>query len=291
MTRPNSPLIRQLLFALTLTLSAISFAAGNQRIISADSGSTELLVAFGLQDQLIAIDVTSTQPDTDNPLPSIGYHRNLSAEGIMSMNPDILIGSNHMGPDHVIKQLKQSPVKLIQLPVAHTTEQLNQNIHTLAQQLGQPHLGNNLIEENKKTLKQLQAQSLQHETAVFLLSMDSKLRMAGRKTGGGALIALTGAQNLADYDNYRSISVEALVAMQPGIILVSTRDPKDGIRKFLDSNPLLKHTPAGQHGKIYAVDGRTIVSGGLSVSALAEAKRLSDKAQANASIADAKPQE
>ncbi|MFG1491809.1 ABC transporter substrate-binding protein, partial [Oceanospirillum sp. HFRX-1_2] len=112
--------------------------------------------------------------------------------------------------------------------------------------------------------------------AVFLLNMDSKLRMAGSQTGGGALISLTGARNLADYDNYRSISVEALVAMQPTLILVSTRAPNEGVERFLKSNPLLLHTPAGQSGKVYAVDGRSIVSGGLSVSALTEAQRLSD---------------
>lgn len=285
MTQANSSLLYRAVISLALSFFAISavsptaLAAEEQtskRIISTDSGSTELLVAFGLQDQLIAIDVTSTQPDADNPLPSVGYHRNLSAEGIMSMNPDLLVGSNHMGPDHVIRQLQQSPVQLIQLPVAHTTQQLNHNIRHLAQQLNIPQQGEALIQRNNQKQQRLDAQSLTDERAVFLLNMDSKLRMAGSKTGGGALISLTGAHNLADYDNYRSISVEALVAMQPTLILVSTRDPNEGVERFLKSNPLLQHTPAGQSGKVYAVDGRSIVSGGLSVSALTEAQRLSD---------------
>lgn len=278
-------------FILCLAFAAGGVAADTQRIISADSGSTELVVAFGLQKQLIAIDVTSTQPDTDKPLPSVGYHRNLSAEGILSMKPDLLIGSTQMGPDHVIKQLHQSPVQLIQLPVANTTEQLNTNIRTLAQQLNLPQQGDALIQQNERLLSQLQAQSLSHEKAVFLLNMDSKLRMAGAKTGGGALISLTGAQNLADYDNYRSVSAEALVALQPSLILVSTRDDTAGIESFLQANPLLLHTPAGQQGKIIAVDGRTIVSGGLSVSALTEAKRLSDRVQGQSTASLAKAQE
>ena len=267
----------RLLLALIALLPFQVMAEEARRIISTDAGSTELLVALGLQDRLIAIDVTSAQPDADNPLPSVGYHRNLSAEGVMSLNPDTLIGSNHMGPDHVVQQLKQSPVQLIQLPVAHTTEQLNQNIHALADRLSLADQGAQLIEDNRRLLQKLQRQALSQEQAVFLLSMDGKLRMAGQKTGGGALISLTGAQNLADYDNYRSISVEALVALQPSLIMVSTRDADAGIQDFLERHPLLKHTPAGERGQIYAVDGRTIVSGGLSVSALAEARRLSDQ--------------
>jgi len=268
-------------FLLSPTVQSAELA----RIISTDAGSTELIISLGLQDKLIAIDVTSTQPDTEKPLPSIGYHRNLSAEGLMSLNPDAIIGSNHMGPDHVVEQIKRSQINLIQLPVAHTVDQLSRNIRSLAQRLNITQLGDTLVAQSNKVFQTLQEQALSHDRAVFLLSMDGKLRMAGKKTGGGALVSLLGAKNLADYDNYRSISAEALVALQPSIILVSNRDPESGVQTLLDSHPLLKHTPAGKSGKILTVDGRTIVSGGLSISALAEAHRLSDLLHKDSTLA------
>ncbi|GAK87639.1 periplasmic hemin-binding protein [Vibrio ponticus] len=51
------------------------------RIISAGSSITELLVALGAKDQLVALDVTSKHFNTEQQLPLIGYHRQLSPEG------------------------------------------------------------------------------------------------------------------------------------------------------------------------------------------------------------------
>ena len=56
-----------------------------------------MLLALGLDASLVAVDVTSTLPEHLSSLPSVGYHRALSAEGIMSLNPDVLAGSMHMG--------------------------------------------------------------------------------------------------------------------------------------------------------------------------------------------------
>ncbi|MDD1829549.1 ABC transporter substrate-binding protein, partial [Photobacterium sp. ZSDE20] len=69
------------------------------RIISAGSAVTELVLALGAEEQLVGIDVTSRFPQSDN-LPKIGYHRNLSAEGLLALEPTTLIGSDEMGPDN-----------------------------------------------------------------------------------------------------------------------------------------------------------------------------------------------
>ena len=258
------------------SVNADTFNNTPQRIISTDAGNTELILALGLQPQLIAIDVTSPQPDKAKPLPNIGYHRNLSAEGLMSLNPDAIIGSTHMGPEHVVEQLKKTQINLVQLPAAHDSQQLKNNIQQLAQQLEQPEKGKQLLTQLEQQLTHLKKRSLTGQKAVFLLSMDNKLRIAGRKSGGGALISLMGAQNLADYDNYRSISAEALLTLQPSMIIIGARDQKKAVADLLASHPMLKHTPAGQQNQILAVDSSSLVSGGLSIAAVDEALRLAN---------------
>lgn len=266
------------LLSLSLALSA-KVTAAPERIISTDAGTTEIIKALELSDRLVAIDVTSPPLLPDRTLPNIGYHRNLSAEGLLSLNPDAVIGTKGMGPDHVVEQLKQSPLKLIQFPAARSEAQLIDNIRTLAEQLDQTTRGQVLLTGLQTRLDHLHDQALSSEKAVFLLFMNNKLRMAGRESGGGALIELLGAQNLADYDNYRSISAEALIDLKPSLIIIAGKDPEQARQQLLDAHPMLKYTPAGKQQKILAVDGSSLVSGGLSVSAIDEALRLSNQLQ------------
>lgn len=57
-----------------------AIAEGTEKIVSAGASVTELIYALGAQSQLVGVDVTSVTPK-ESPLPKVGYHRALSAEG------------------------------------------------------------------------------------------------------------------------------------------------------------------------------------------------------------------
>ncbi len=63
-----------------------------------------MILALGAEEQVVAIDVTSHFPQSAN-LPKIGYHRNLSA-GSDRLRTNHARGSDEMGPDNAISQLK-----------------------------------------------------------------------------------------------------------------------------------------------------------------------------------------
>lgn len=265
-----------LLTTMMLCVLTPSITLAEQRLISTDANSTDLIMALGLGDTLVAVDVTSQLPKGHTPLPSIGYHRNLSAEGLLSMKPSAVIGGEHMGPPSVIKALQQAKIPLIQLPSAHNSEQLRNNIRDLATALKQSTLGEQLLSNMDQQLNTLQASPLKDENIAFLLNMDaSKLRLAGTGTSGHALINLLGGNNIAEYENYRTISPEALLAMKPSIILVAGRDTRNAAQLLLTANPILAHTPAGKRHFILSVDGSALISG-LSIAAVDEALRLNN---------------
>ncbi len=263
------------IFMLITAVLANPVHAEQNRLISTDSGVTELIFALGLEEDLIAVDVTSTLPDDFPELPNIGYHRRLSAEGLMSMEPTTVIGSQHMGPEPVINALKQAKVNLVQLPSAKTKEQLRDNILNLATALNKQERGSALLKTVDNQLAKLEQTNLSGEKVAFVLSMDdNKLRLAGKQTGGHSFIELMAADNVADFDNYRNVSAESLLAMQPTAIIVAGRDAETAVEKLMKANPILAHTPAGKRDTIVAVDGSSLVAG-LSVSAIQEAIRLS----------------
>jgi len=262
---------------LLIALPVSVYAADEQRLISTDAGVTELIFALGFEDDLIAVDVTSKLPEGHPKLPNIGYHRTLSAEGLMSLNPSVVIGSEHIGPSSVVTALKQADVKFVQLSSAKNSEQLRDNIRSLSMALEQKEKGQALLESVDQKLATLDKVNLSGERVAFLLSMDdSKLRLAGEGTTGHSFIELMKASNVADFKNYRNISAESLFEMKPSVIIVAGSDVENAVQSLLAANPVLAHTPAVKNKRIVAVNGSALVAG-LSVSAINEAIRLTQQ--------------
>jgi len=77
-----------------------------QRIVCLSKQYNEIIFALGAQKDLIAVDLSSTYPPAIKKLPTVGYHRALSAEGILSTKPTLVIHDNNVGPEQVMKQLE-----------------------------------------------------------------------------------------------------------------------------------------------------------------------------------------
>src|SRR3546814_14751433 len=77
-----------------------------QRWVSAGGAVSEWVSALGGESKLVGVDTTSQHPEALRDLPSIGYQRQLSAEGVLSLRPQILVGTEEMGPPPVLSQLR-----------------------------------------------------------------------------------------------------------------------------------------------------------------------------------------
>lgn len=264
-------------FFLVFFLTPPTFAEDKQRLISTDAGVTQLLFALGADQHLVAVDVTSKLPKQYRPLNNIGYHRTLSAEGLLSLEPSTVIGSEDIGPVEVVTALQAARVELLQLPSAKSTDQLLNNIKSVSKTVKAQEQGAILTREVKHKLQTLENKGPLPLATVFVLSMDpSKLRMAGKDTAADAFIGLLGARNVADFNNYRTVSAESLMAMKPQLIILVGKSSDNVIDSFLQANPIVQHSDAAKNQRIVAVDGGSLVAG-LSVQAVDEALRLSHR--------------
>ena len=91
-------------------------ASGPQRIVCIGQAYSEMIYALGAQANLVGVDYSSTYPPEVKKLPTVGYHRALSAEGILSLHPTVIIHDNNIGPDNVVRQLEalHVPMKTFQ---------------------------------------------------------------------------------------------------------------------------------------------------------------------------------
>ncbi|HVF66042.1 MAG TPA: ABC transporter substrate-binding protein [Pyrinomonadaceae bacterium] len=107
---------RILLFA--LLTAALAYAVGcsrfsnqandakDERLVVISQTYNEIIWALGAQDRVVGVDFSSTYPPEVRKVQTVGYHRALSAEGILSLHPTAIIHDNNIGPPQVVEQLK-----------------------------------------------------------------------------------------------------------------------------------------------------------------------------------------
>lgn len=233
-----------------------------QRIVSVNGSLTEIVYRLEAQDQLVGVDTTSQYPAAAMQLPQVGYQRQLSAEGILSLQPDVVLATSEAGPPTVLEQIQAAGVELVSVPVDYSTEGVLAKIQAVAATTGKQEAGEQLAQNVANEMSQLQAQ-LDPEAAkpgvVFLLSMGNGSPMAaGRDTAANAMIELAGGENVfaSHYSGYKPVSAEAMIAAQPDILLMS-QDALQGLGGVAGAVELpgVALTPAGKQQRIVTLDG------------------------------------
>lgn len=275
--------MKMLTFVLSLLIASSSVwaeqAPTSNRIISAGSSITELLVELGARDQLIALDVTSKKYNQDGQLPLVGYHRQLSAEGLMALSPTHLIGSHEMGPVSTLNLVKNGGIQVQTVPSGDSEQDLFKRIDTIATITGTEEKAVQLKSSLHSKLQTMRERKIEQAPKVLfaMLSKGRPATIAGDDTTIDVIINLAGGDNPANtqMSSYKPVSQEAIVDMQPDYLLVTKRawQALGGKQGILNEFPLLKATPAANTDRIIAVNGSAII-GGLGIESLELADEL-----------------
>ncbi len=245
-----------------------------ERIVSTDAAVTQILFALGIDGAIAGVDVTSTLPEGYREVPVVGYHRALPAEGLLALNPTLVIGSENIGPPKVLDTLSAAGIAILQLPSAKTIPELQQNISAIARATGDPQRAQAMLSELDRQRMQLATSQLSAERIAFVLAVEpGKMRIAGNGTSGDAFIKLLGGDNIAEFDAYRTLSAEAILELAPTVILVAGHEGATP-QRLLEMNAIVRHGPAAKAGHILPVNAANLVAG-LSPDAVSDALALS----------------
>lgn len=236
-------------------------ASERPRLVSTAGSLTEILYALDLQSHLVGVDTTSRWPEQVAELPTVGYQRALSAEGILSLSPDRILATADAGPAEVLQQLRDAGVQIDQFKRDYTMPGLYQRIRDIARSLGYVERAEELIADIQ--LEYQQARSLQQgyptPGVVLLLGVEAGSSMAsGSDTAADAMISLAGASNPLTYSGYKPVNAEALIQAAPDHLLVVQHDADRSDEDVIESVmalPGVELTPAGQSGRITILDG------------------------------------
>ena len=241
-----------------------------QRWVSAGGALSEWVTALGGESKLVGVDTTSQHPESLKALPSIGYQRQLSAEGILSLQPQILVGTEEMGPPPVLAQIRSAGVQVDMFSAQPDLPTLKDNLHHLGKLLGSEAKANALFVGYEQALEQqkswvAKAQATQKTPGVLLLlgHAGGKPMIAGKDTAADWLLQQAGGRNLATHTGYKPFSVESLAGLSPDVLVFADRAlTGDAARAALfKQNPILASTPAAKTGRVFELDPTLLVGG------------------------------
>jgi iron complex transport system substrate-binding protein len=263
-------LIWSVLAALLSTQAVLAENDSPKRIIAIGSSITEIVYALGQQDRLVGRDRTSTYPTEVLELPDIGYRRSLSPEGVLSVEPDLILALEGSGPPDAIAVLQQAGVQYITIKDEFSLDGVIEKIQTVGAVLGVDDAAEDLVTQTKRQLSQ--AQTAAHNAAasdpkrvLFILStQDNRITVGGVDTQADSIIRLAGGVNAADsVSGYKALTPEAMASAAPDVILMMDRQGNhDTEDHALFSLPSIKLTPAGRNKRLIRMQGAFLLGFG-----------------------------
>jgi iron complex transport system substrate-binding protein len=231
------------------------------RVVAIGGPVTEIVFALGAGRRLVAADTTSVYPVAAKKLPSVGYMRAVSSEGVLSVKPQLVLVVDDAGPGSALAQIRSTGVPVTILPKENSYESLLKSIRIAATALGMPAEGRSLEKqiamEWAKTETEVKAYK-QRPRVLFLLAHSSanSMLVAGEDTSADAMIRLAGGTNAASgFKGYKPLSAEAAIAAAPEVLLITSEgvDVIGGAERLWE-RPGLAQTPAAKEKRVVAFD-------------------------------------
>ncbi|MBU1297317.1 MAG: ABC transporter substrate-binding protein [Gammaproteobacteria bacterium] len=251
---------RKLLIFVTLMVlgslsSTFSFA---QRVVSIGGTVTEIVYLLGADKQLVASDTSSIYPDKANQMPKVGYQRTLSAEGVLSVHPELLLITPSAGPAKVLQQLKDTGVKIVTIDSPDTKQGIFDKVSQVAHALDQEIAGKQAIDGIKQAFDELaipESWKKRPPRLLFVLQMGGAPMVAGQGTAPDALFHLAGAINAVNTINgYKALTPEAILLAQPDAIVVTQQGLTRAGEQAIWSLPGMASTPAAKAQRLISLD-------------------------------------
>ncbi|MFK0089855.1 hemin ABC transporter substrate-binding protein [Pseudomonas sp. NPDC090755] len=267
--------MRALYLALCVLLGSTGARAADTLVIGNDLA--EIVERLDAASRLVGRDDSSRYPAEIARLPSVGYLRQLSAEGMLALKPRRVLISDAARPAIVLQQLRGVGLEVISVARGKGIGDIEAKIHTVAEAMDRRRQSPALIEEQRRLIEALGKQPpLKGPKALYLFNRAGMTPLVmGRGTEANAVLEQAGIENSATFDAYKQVAAEAMVSLAPDFVIIS----QAGLQALGGEDSLWKlgglaHTPAGQHRRLVLIDDQALLSlGPRTVQAMLQLRR------------------
>lgn len=231
------------------------------RTVSIGGAITEIMVALGLSGRIVGVDSTSVfPPEAVKGKPNVGYLRQLSTEGVIGLNPTLIIAMDSAGPKSTLQAIDSARIPLLLIPETFSEQGLLDKIKLIGRAMDAEPAAACLasaVATDFDRLRELRAKVTTPARVMFVMSLvNGQAMAAGRNTAANEIIALAGGVNAIDgYDGYKAINDEAIVAARPDVVLTIQRSRDSFEAEAFAAHAAFALTPAGQNRAFVSMDG------------------------------------
>ena len=223
------------------TLSAQAY----ERIVALSPDVADVVIALGATNKLVGKDATNTNPALKN-VPAVGMHRNITAESVLAVKPDLVLGSYMVQPASIYQRLTGLKVKAVNVAPKEDINTFASSIKTIGSYVGKKSQGATLANNWSKAMSPMPKTGKR-----YLLSYDGRI-VAGKGTVGDELIRRAGGINAANVSGLKPMSREGWLAAKPDVIIIADHNQAvvGGVNKF-SQRPEIAASAAGKNGGVH----------------------------------------
>ncbi len=195
--------------------------SGAERVVALGGAVTESVFAIGGAERVVAVDTSSSWPASVNTLPKVGYHRQLGAEAVLSLEPDLILATTDAGPEGVIAQLRAVGIPVAVLSGEPSVEGAVSRLEGVGALLDLD--ATDAIGELRREITSIDCPEKRPRVAFLFGHGAGALTVAGTGTAADAIIRLGCGENaVTGYESYKPLTDEALAAVRPDVLLTTT---------------------------------------------------------------------
>lgn len=210
---------------------SVELSAPPRRIVSLVPSVTEIIYALHAEDQLVGVTDFCNYPPAATTKQSIGSYADPGLETVASLSPDLIIMGVASSDQVLLDQFEQLgvPVYLVSATSLHGTMD---TIIRLGELTGHQSQAQLLVAAMSKQIEKVKRMRHSHAVRTLVCVMIKPLIVAAGATLADDLITMAGGSNVAAaLQRYPTISMEAVLAYDPELIIVSphpgTPNPAD----------------------------------------------------------------
>jgi iron complex transport system substrate-binding protein len=245
-----------------------------RRIVPLSGSLSEIVFTLGLGDRVVARDITATFAQAAK-LPLVTRNHDVSAEGVLSLRPDLVLAETTTGPTEAMRQIRAAGIPVLLVAPAQGLADVGPRIEAVADALGVPAAGKELTNRSetriaaaRKAIPSGRAREEHPRVAfLYLRGQASVYLIGGKGSGATSLIEAAGGIDAGAASglkkDFTAITSEALVKAAPDAILVMTKGLESvGGTAGLKKIPGVAQTPAGMNGRVVSIEDGVLLNYG-----------------------------
>ncbi len=262
-TRTLAAAVASLALAAPVARSAHARGTPTDRVVCVSKQINEFMFAIGAQGVLVGRDLTSIYPPEILKLTSIGYHRALNAEGIISLRPTLFLTDGNFGPAEVAAQIEKVGIPILTIKPGQSIDSAAALLVTLGKRFHRERAADSIAAAMKTKMAAALKDTLEWagspKPRVLIMHFgqiaNNYLGLRRGSIGDQMLRWAGGANALDSIGGMQRLTPEAIAKAAPDIIIATDVgfDRFGSAEKFA-AMPGVDLTPAAKAHRIYRIE-------------------------------------